>query len=163
MYTTLDFLVRLNVGRFIVVASPELKCRTTNEADIAHVVASYDSSQAVIYLFTRLPSNRRIPCIQCERATLPILNCMPQTFSLLPVFRPVLSKDAGKAKIVWHLSMLLKILLIKIFVLEFIFPKFFFAGFTLDASPFTETKRTLCIYVMKNMISKRSKLDCSLV
>ena len=40
-------------------------------------------------------------------ATLPILNHMPQTFSLLPVFRPVLSKGASKAKIVWHLSMLL--------------------------------------------------------
>ena len=41
---------------------------------------------------------------------------------------------------------------------------FFFEGFTLDAFPFTETKRTLCICVMKNMIySKRSKLDFSLV
>ena len=39
-----------------------------------------------------------------------------------------------------------------------------FEGFTLDASSFTETKRTLCICVMKNMIySKRSKLDFSLV
>ena len=39
---------------------------------------------------------------------------------------------------------------------------FFYDGFTLDASPFTETKRTLCICVMKNMIySKRSKLDFS--
>ena len=43
------------------------------------------------------------------------------------------------------------------------FQNFFFEGFTLDASPFTETKQTLCIYVMKNMISKRSKLDFSLV
>ena len=44
------------------------------------------------------------------------------------------------------------------------FSKFFFEGFTLDASPFTEPKRTLCICVMKNMIySKRSKLDFSLV
>ena len=34
---------------------------------------------------------------------------------------------------------------------------------TLDASPFRETVRTLCICVMKNMISKRSKLDFSLV
>ena len=41
MYTTLDFLVRLNARRFIVGASPELKFRTTNEADTAHVVASY--------------------------------------------------------------------------------------------------------------------------
>ena len=41
------------------------------------------------------------------------------------------------------------------------FQTFFFEGFTLDASPFTETKRTLCICVMKNMISKRSILDFS--
>ena len=34
--------------------------------------------------------------LMCERATLPILNHMPQTFSLLPVFRPVLSKGAGE-------------------------------------------------------------------
>ena len=46
-----------------------------------------DSSQAVIYLFSRFCSNRRIPCVQCECATFPILNHMPQTFSLLPVFR----------------------------------------------------------------------------
>ena len=32
MYTTLDFLVRLNVRRFIVGASPELKFRTTDKA-----------------------------------------------------------------------------------------------------------------------------------
>ena len=30
-------------------------------------------------------------------------NGMPQTFSLAPVFRPVLSKGARKANIVWHL------------------------------------------------------------
>ena len=81
-------------------------------------------------------------------------------------------------------------MVMNIFVLEFIFPKFFwsklfsniffskffsynffsnffskffFEGFTLDASPFIETKRTLCIWVMKNMISTQSKLDFSLV
>ena len=37
MYTTLDFLVRLNARRFIVEASPELKFRTTDEADTAYV------------------------------------------------------------------------------------------------------------------------------
>ena len=47
-----------------------------------------------LYLFSRLRSNRHITCVECERATLPILNHMPQTFSLLPVFRPVLSKQA---------------------------------------------------------------------
>ena len=41
MYTTLDFLVRLNARRIIVRASLELKFRTANEADTAHVVASY--------------------------------------------------------------------------------------------------------------------------
>ena len=41
MYTTLDFLVWLNARLFIVGASPELKFRTTDEADTAHVVASY--------------------------------------------------------------------------------------------------------------------------
>ena len=44
------------------------------------------------------------------------------------------------------------------------FQNLFFEGFTLDGLPFTETKRTLCICVMKNMIySKGSKLDFSLV
>ena len=55
----------------------------------------------------------------------------------------------------------------KIFFPKFVFPKFFptffFEDFTLDAFPFTETKRTLCICVMKNMISKRSKLHFSLL
>ena len=50
----------------------------------------------------------------------------------------------------------------------FFFPKFFTQSFFLtffsqNFFPFTETKRTLCICVMKNMISKRSKLDFSLV
>ena len=47
---------------------------------------------------------------------------------------------------------------------KFFFKNLFFKGFTPDALPFTETKRILCIFVMKNMIySKRSKLDFSLV
>ena len=57
----------------------------------------------------------------------------------------------------------------KIF-LKFFFPnffsifKFFFEGFTLDDPPFTETKRTLCICVLKNIIySKRSKSNFRLV
>ena len=44
-----------------------------------------------------------------------------------------------------------------------LFQFFFFEGLTLDASPFTETKRTLCMCVIKNMISKRSKLDFNLM
>ena len=47
---------------------------------------------------------------------------------------------------------------------SYFFSKFFFEDSTLDVSPFTEIKRTLCICVMKNMIySKRSKLDFSLM
>ena len=41
MYTTLDFLVLFSGRGFIVVVSPELKLHTTDEADTAHVVASY--------------------------------------------------------------------------------------------------------------------------
>ena len=41
MYTMLDFLVLFNGRHFIVAASPELKLHTTDEADTAHVVASY--------------------------------------------------------------------------------------------------------------------------
>ena len=72
----------------------------------------------------------------------------------------------------------------KIFFLNFLFPKFFFQHFfskiffskfffptsiqnfllrALDASQFTEPERTLCICVMKNMISKWLKLDFSLM
>ena len=45
MYTTLDVLVRLNARRCIVGASPEVKFRTTDEADTAQI------SQAVIISF----------------------------------------------------------------------------------------------------------------
>ena len=75
--------------------------RTTDEADTAHVVSELPTARKPwLYLLFRLHSNRHITCVQCERATLSILNHMPQTFSLLPVFRPVLSKGASKAKIV---------------------------------------------------------------
>ena len=41
MYTMLVFRFRLSARRFIVGASPDLKFRTTDEADSAHVVTSY--------------------------------------------------------------------------------------------------------------------------
>ena len=163
-----------------------------------------DSSQAVIHLFSRLRSNRYNSCVQYERATLPILNHMAQTFSLLPVFRPILSKGGSKAKIVWHLvavnfvyeyfcfviyfseiffvkiffsklfsKFFLQIFFSKFFLhifffkffLQIFFPNIFFSkiffstflfeSFTLDASPFTETKRNLCVCVMKNRVASR--------
>ena len=97
-----------------------------------------DSSQAVIHLFSRLRSNRYNPCVQYERAAPPISNHMAQTFSLLPVFRPVLSKCASKAKIVWHLVAInfgyeifcfviyfSEIFIVKIFLQIFFFKIFF--------------------------------------
>ena len=99
MYTTLDFLVVLNARRLIVGASPDLKFRSTDESDIAHVVSELPTARKPwLYLISRLRWNRHISCVQCERATLPILNHMPQTFSLLPVCRPVLSKGAKQVK-----------------------------------------------------------------
>ena len=58
MYTTLDFLVRLNARGCIVGASPELKFRTTDEADTAHVVASYRqlASRDISFLSTSFKS-----------------------------------------------------------------------------------------------------------
>ena len=45
MYTMLDFLVVLNARRFIVGASLELKFRTTDEADTAHVVSELPTAR----------------------------------------------------------------------------------------------------------------------
>ena len=152
-----------------------------------------------LYLFSQLRLNRHITCVQCERATLPILNHMPQTFSLLPVIRPVLSKQGENSVALINVAInfgyeyfFFVIYFSKIFFSNFfsqnfcskLFPKFFFQnlfpifffstffsqnfvsknlfptsfqnlffeGFTLDALLFTETKRTLCICLMKNMI-----------
>ena len=52
MYTTLDFLVRLNARRFIVGASPELKFRTIDEADTAHVVSELPTASKPWYIFS---------------------------------------------------------------------------------------------------------------
>ena len=52
MYTSLDFLVRLNARRFIVVASPELKFRTTDGADTAHVESELPTARKPWYIFS---------------------------------------------------------------------------------------------------------------
>ena len=59
MYTMLDFLVRLNARRFIVEVSPELKFRTTDEADTTHVVASYRQLASGDISF--LPTSFKLP------------------------------------------------------------------------------------------------------
>ena len=59
---------------------------------------------------------------------------MPQTFSLLPVFRPVLSKGASKVKIAWHLVAInfgYEYLCFVIYFSEIFFPKMFFSNFFL--------------------------------
>ena len=218
MYTTLDFLVRLNARRFIVAASPKLKFRSTDETDTAHVVASYRHSQAVIYPFSRLHSNRCIPCVQCKRDTAHfesyaadvfITSCLPPCFVegceqgknsvalinvaikfgdeylclefIFPKFfskfffqnffsRIFFSKfffqnffpNIFSENFLKTFSTFVQNVFLKICFPTF-FQNFFFESFTVDASPFTKTKWTLCICVMKNMISKRSKLDFSLV
>ena len=45
MYTTLEFPVVLNALRFIVGASPELKFRTTDKAETAHVVSELPTAR----------------------------------------------------------------------------------------------------------------------
>ena len=101
MYTTLDFLVRLNARRFIAGASPELKFRTTDDADTAHVVASYRqlTSRDITFLPTSFKSPHSLrPMLARDTA---YFESYATDFSLLPVFRPVLSKGATKAKIVF--------------------------------------------------------------
>ena len=63
---------------------------------------------------------------------------MAQTFSLLPVFRPVLSKGASKAKIVWHLVAInfgyvyfcFVTYFSEIFLVNIFFSKLFFQNFS---------------------------------
>ena len=108
--------------------------RTTDEADTVHLVSELPTARKLwLYLFSRIRSNRHITCVQCEHATLLILNHMPQTFSLLPVFRHVLSKGASKAKIAtyqycykfWLWIFFFCNLFVQNFFYQNFFPKFF--------------------------------------
>ena len=120
--------------------------RTTDEADTAHVVSELPTARKPwLHLFSRLRSNRHITCAQCERASLPILNNMLQTFSLLPVFRPFLSKQGENSVALINVAInfgyeyfsfviyFSKIFFIKTFFQNFLyqnfFPKFFFQNF----------------------------------
>ena len=68
MYTTLDFLVLFNGRRFIVAASPELKLHTTDEADTAHVVASYRqlASRDTSFIPTSLKSPQSLRSVRAR-------------------------------------------------------------------------------------------------
>ena len=73
----------------------------------------------------------------------------PNLLSIFSIWRTTFSNE-------FHSEILILILKKK--------KKFWKKSMPLDASPFTETTRTLCIYVIKNMIySKRSKLNFLLV
>ena len=106
MYTTLDFLVLFNGRRFIVAASPALKLHTTDEADTAHMVSSYGqlASCDTSFIPTSFKSPKSLRSIR-TRDTAYLKSYA--TDVLITPFRPVLSKGASKAKIVWRLSMLL--------------------------------------------------------
>ena len=80
--TTFDFLVVFN-GRRFIVRTRGTKISYDRWSDIAHVVSELPTARKPWYISSpRLRSNRDIPCVQWERATLPILNHIPQTFSL---------------------------------------------------------------------------------
>ena len=83
-----------------------------------------DRSQAVIISF--VPTSFKSPhYLRPMRAGDTAYFELYATHVFITLFRPVLSKGASKAKIVWHLSMLLSILFMNIFLLQFIFPTFF--------------------------------------
>ena len=105
----------------------------------------------MIYLFSRLRWNRHIPCMQCERATLPIWNqCRMHVLA-----RQKYGTYQCCYKF-WLWIFLFCNLFFQHFFSKVFVSKFFFEGFTLDASPFTETKRTFFICFMKNMIYKQA-------
>ena len=103
MYSTLDFLVRLNARRFTVGASPELKFRTTDEAYTAHVVANYRqlASRDISFLPISFKSPHSLRPMRA-RDTAYFESYGTDVF-ITPRLPPVLSKGASKAKIVWRL------------------------------------------------------------
>ena len=91
------------------------------------------SSQAVIYLFSGLRSNRHIPCVQWERATLSIVN---HSFSLPFVLfcRRVLAREKKSGTYqccykVWLLTFLFCNLFFQNLFVKTFFKKYFFQIF----------------------------------
>ena len=124
MYTTLDFREVLNARRFIVGASPELKFRTTDEADIAHVVRELPTARKswyTYYISFLLTSFKSPHSLRPMRARDTAYSHMPQTFSSLPVFCPVLSKGASKAKIVCFSNIFFPQIFCQLFFKNFFF------------------------------------------
>ena len=115
--------------------SPELKFRTTDEADTAHVVSGWPAARKPWYIFSpdfvQFATFLAI-CNASVRHCLFWINAESiygRRIHYSLSFALFLSKDASKAQIVGHLSMLLLILVMNIFVLWFIFPKLFFQYF----------------------------------
>ena len=116
-----------NGRRFIVAASPELKLHTTDEADTAHMVSSYRqlASRDTYFIPTSFKSPQSLRPIRARDTA--YLKSYATDVLITPCLSPcfVEGSNGSKAKIVWHLSMLLEILVMNIVVLSFIFPKCF--------------------------------------
>ena len=150
----------LSARRFIVGSTPELKFRTNDEADTAHVVNGLPPARKPWYsarhsaYFASMPS--------AYAADVFITLCLSPCSCRVLVRQKQCDTYQCCYKF-WLWIFLFRNLFFQIFFPTF-FNFFFLESFTFDASPLTDTTRTLCICVMKNMIySKRSKLDFCLV
>ena len=103
--TTFDFLVVFNGRRFIVSARGT-KISYDRWSDIAHVVSELPTARKPWYISFLPTSFKSLNSLRSVRAR-DTAYFESYTADVFPVFRPVLSKGASKAKIVWHLSMLL--------------------------------------------------------
>ena len=107
-----DFFVVLRVRRFIVGASPKLKFRTTDKADTPHVVSGLPTARKpwnivspdFVQITTFLAYNASARhCLFWINAEFICRRGFHYSLSIA-LFLP---KGARKAKVVWHLSMLL--------------------------------------------------------
>ena len=135
MYTTLDFLVLFNGRRFIVVTNPELKLHTTDEADTAHVVASYRqlASRNTSFIPTSFKSPQFLHPIRARDTA--YLKSYATDDLITPCLSPCCVEESkgSKAKIVGTYQYCYKfwlwIFLFCWFVCQNFFSKFFFQNF----------------------------------
>ena len=149
--------------------------RTTDEADTAHAVSELLTARKLwLYLFSWLRSNRHITCVQCARDTAYFESYATDVF-ITPCLSPCSVEARRKGThqccykfwlwIFFFCNLFFQNFFFQIFFPKIFFPKIFFQQFfsqnffptsfqnlffegcTLDALPFTETKRTLCTYL----------------
>ena len=126
--TTFDFLVVFNSRRFIVRARGT-KISYDRWSDIAHVVSELPTPRKPWYISFLPTSFKSRHSLRPVRARDTAYFGSYTTYVFF-VFRPVLSKGASKGKIVWHLSMLLKIWLWIFLFCNLFFQNFFFQFFS---------------------------------